>query len=133
MGQITNTRPHTFQEHPGGAKIILKYAGRDATAAYEPIHPPDALDKNLPPQKHLGEITRAGATVLKQEVESRRKTQDEIRVEEAKARKPPVSRIMSVLEMEVSFLSCWAELAYRFISALACRSASAPTQSLVVL
>ncbi|KAI0932367.1 hypothetical protein AcW1_000485 [Taiwanofungus camphoratus] len=87
-------------EHPGGAKIILKYAGRDATAAYEPIHPPDALDKNLPPQKHLGEITRAGATVLKQEVESRRKTQDEIRVEEAKARKPPVSRIMSVLEME---------------------------------
>ena len=31
------------QEHPGGRQIILKYAGRDATAAYMPVHPSDAL------------------------------------------------------------------------------------------
>jgi len=43
-------------EHPGGAKIILKYAGKDATGAYEPIHPPDTLDKYLPRSKHLGDV-----------------------------------------------------------------------------
>ncbi|KAJ9118128.1 hypothetical protein QFC22_004030 [Naganishia vaughanmartiniae] len=36
-----------LDEHPGGAKIILKYAGKDATEEYEPIHPPDAISENL--------------------------------------------------------------------------------------
>lgn len=43
-------------EHPGGQNIILKYAGKDATEAYEPIHPPDTLDKYLPKDKHLGAV-----------------------------------------------------------------------------
>lgn len=43
-------------EHPGGPKIILKYAGKDATEEYEPIHPPDTLDKFLPKDKHLGAV-----------------------------------------------------------------------------
>jgi hypothetical protein len=43
-------------EHPGGPKIILKYAGKDATEEYEPIHPPDTLDKFLDRSKHLGEV-----------------------------------------------------------------------------
>ncbi|KDQ21621.1 hypothetical protein BOTBODRAFT_99401 [Botryobasidium botryosum FD-172 SS1] len=45
-----------LHEHPGGSAIILKYAGRDATEAYEPIHPPSALDDNLPPEKRLGKV-----------------------------------------------------------------------------
>ncbi|RMJ17370.1 Cytochrome b2, mitochondrial [Fusarium kuroshium] len=43
-------------EHPGGKKIILKYAGKDATKEYEPIHPPDTLDKYLDASKHLGPV-----------------------------------------------------------------------------
>ncbi|KAK2753298.1 hypothetical protein FQN55_003427 [Onygenales sp. PD_40] len=43
-------------EHPGGQKFILKYAGKDATEEFEPIHPPDTLDKYLPPSKHLGPV-----------------------------------------------------------------------------
>jgi L-lactate dehydrogenase (cytochrome) len=43
-------------EHPGGPKIILKYAGKDATEEYEPIHPPDTLEKYLHKSKHLGEV-----------------------------------------------------------------------------
>jgi len=43
-------------EHPGGAGIILKYAGRDATAEFEPIHPPDTLEKYLDRSKHLGAV-----------------------------------------------------------------------------
>ncbi|KAF8473133.1 L-lactate dehydrogenase [Kalaharituber pfeilii] len=41
-------------EHPGGSKIILKYAGKDATEEFEPIHPPDTLEKYLDKSKHLG-------------------------------------------------------------------------------
>ncbi|KAK5169731.1 uncharacterized protein LTR77_005709 [Saxophila tyrrhenica] len=43
-------------EHPGGPKIILKYAGKDATEEYDPIHPPDTLDKYLDKNRHLGEV-----------------------------------------------------------------------------
>lgn len=45
-----------MSEHPGGQKIILKYAGKDATEEFDPIHPPDTLDKYLDPSKHLGEV-----------------------------------------------------------------------------
>ncbi len=54
-------------EHPGGAKIILKYAGKDATETYAPIHPPDTLDKYLPKDKHLGEVNMS--TVKKEQEE----------------------------------------------------------------
>ncbi|KAF9821919.1 hypothetical protein IEO21_00349 [Rhodonia placenta] len=87
-------------EHPGGAKIILKYAGRDATAAYEPIHPPDALDKNLPPEKHLGSVDTSSAKTLQQERESRKKTKDEIRMQQAQTRKPQINQILSLRDME---------------------------------
>jgi L-lactate dehydrogenase (cytochrome) len=30
--------------------VILKYAGQDATEAFEPIHPGDTLEKYLLPQ-----------------------------------------------------------------------------------
>lgn len=40
----------------GGPKIILKFAGKDATETYDPIHPPDTLDKYLDKSKHLGEV-----------------------------------------------------------------------------
>ncbi|KAL6718334.1 hypothetical protein ACLMJK_004423 [Lecanora helva] len=44
------------EEHPGGKSIILKWAGKDATETYEPIHPPDTLDKFLDKSLHLGEV-----------------------------------------------------------------------------
>ncbi|PYH88747.1 hypothetical protein BO71DRAFT_488509 [Aspergillus ellipticus CBS 707.79] len=54
-------------EHPGGQKIILKYAGKDATEEFEPIHPPDTLDKYLDASKHLGEVDM---TTVEQEEKS---------------------------------------------------------------
>ncbi|PCH40489.1 hypothetical protein WOLCODRAFT_136908 [Wolfiporia cocos MD-104 SS10] len=87
-------------EHPGGSKIILKYAGRDATAVYEPIHPLDALDKNLPPDKHLGSLDTSTIAALKKERDTRKKTQDELRVEREQRRKPAINRILSLRDME---------------------------------
>ncbi|KAI3323585.1 mitochondrial cytochrome b2 [Xylariaceae sp. AK1471] len=45
--------------HPGGSKIILQLAGRDATEEYDPIHPPGTLEENLKPQAKLGRIDPA--------------------------------------------------------------------------
>ncbi|KAJ7103392.1 FMN-dependent dehydrogenase-domain-containing protein [Mycena belliarum] len=89
-----------LQEHPGGAKIILKYAGRDATSAYEPIHPPDALAKNLPPSKHLGPLSETAAQSVAREQQTRKKTKDELRVEQALSQRPPLVRILSLADME---------------------------------
>ncbi|KAI0085261.1 hypothetical protein BDY19DRAFT_1059723 [Irpex rosettiformis] len=40
-----------YDKQPGGQQIILKYAGKDITAEHDPIHPPDAIEKNLPTDK----------------------------------------------------------------------------------
>lgn len=43
-------------EHPGGSAIILKYAGTDATDAYNDIHAPGIIDDTLPRDCVIGAI-----------------------------------------------------------------------------
>ncbi|KAE8150744.1 putative mitochondrial cytochrome b2 [Aspergillus avenaceus] len=45
-----------LSEHPGGSRIILKLAGKDATEEYDPIHPPGILEENLKPEAMLGTV-----------------------------------------------------------------------------
>lgn len=45
-----------LDSHPGGPGIILRYAGKDATAVYAPIHPDGTIEKSLDPSKHLGGV-----------------------------------------------------------------------------
>lgn len=95
-----------LQIHPGGKQIILKYAGRDATAAYSPIHPKDALEKNLAKDKHLGSVDADAAREIQQADANRKKTKDELRMEQAKQDKPPLGRILHLQDMEVRFGNC---------------------------
>jgi len=87
-------------EHPGGAQIIFKYAGRDATSVYDPIHPPDALDKHLPRNKHLGPLDKDAALVVAKARENKPMTKDQLRMERAEREKPPLSRILNLKDME---------------------------------
>ena len=87
-----------LQEHRGGAQIILKYAGKDATAAFVPIHSPDALEKHIPAPKHLGILSEASVSALNQR---RQRTKDELRIESARKRMPPLSRILNLDDIEV--------------------------------
>ncbi|KAK0185061.1 FMN-dependent dehydrogenase-domain-containing protein [Armillaria mellea] len=89
-----------LSEHPGGAQIILKYAGKDATLAYEPIHPPDALERNLPPSKHLGSLNTDVALRMEGLRANRKKTKDELRAEQALRERLPLNRILSLSDME---------------------------------
>lgn len=53
-------------EHPGGQAIILKYAGADATEAYDPIHPPGTIEEYLPTQCHKGKVIESDMKLLVQ-------------------------------------------------------------------
>ncbi|KAI9832700.1 MAG: hypothetical protein M1826_001257 [Phylliscum demangeonii] len=82
-------------EHPGGAQIILKYAGRDATAAFEPIHPPDTLDKYLERSKHLGEVDMS--TVEEQPKDT---DPDEEARQERIRHQPPLDQCYNLMDFE---------------------------------
>ena len=82
-------------EHPGGQKIILKYAGMDATKAFDPIHPPDIIDRFLPPEVCLGEVDKQ--SLAKQpKVESA----EEKRLRIAHKNKPNLSEMYNSFDFE---------------------------------
>jgi L-lactate dehydrogenase (cytochrome) len=86
-----------LDQHPGGSAIILKYAGRDATEEYEPIHPPNALEDNLSVEKRLGEIDLSTLKDLpKADVKSVGKDASKKADE-----KVPLSQIISMRDFEV--------------------------------
>ncbi|KAG9315419.1 FMN-dependent dehydrogenase-domain-containing protein [Chiua virens] len=87
-------------EHPGGPQVILEFAGRDATAAYVPIHPADALEKNIAPRNHLGDLDETSVLDLQRARQNKTKTRDDIRVGEARKNRPPLSRIFNIQDME---------------------------------
>ncbi|KAE9408710.1 FMN-linked oxidoreductase [Gymnopus androsaceus JB14] len=87
-----------LSKHPGGPNIILKFAGRDATSAYEPIHPSDAIQKNLSPSQRLG--TLKSEDVQKLDSEVKEPTKDEMRFQQAVKQRPPLNRILNLADME---------------------------------
>ncbi|KAI8089057.1 FMN-dependent dehydrogenase-domain-containing protein [Halteromyces radiatus] len=82
-------------EHPGGQKIILKYAGQDATSAFDPIHPPDIIERFLAPEVCLGEVDQA--LLAKQ---PKVETEDEKRARLAHASKPRLEEIYNSFDFE---------------------------------
>ncbi|KAF3941695.1 hypothetical protein ABW19_dt0200699 [Dactylella cylindrospora] len=54
-----------LSSHPGGARIILQLAGKDATEDYDPVHPRGTLESSLPESAKLGAIDES--TVIKSE------------------------------------------------------------------
>ena len=82
-------------EHPGGSKIILKYAGKDATEQYEPIHPPDTLDKYLAQSKHLGQVDMSTVTEEVKEIDP-----DEEARQVRLARMPPLEQCYNLMDFE---------------------------------
>ncbi|TKA55417.1 hypothetical protein B0A53_02341 [Rhodotorula sp. CCFEE 5036] len=82
-------------EHPGGMGILLKYAGKDATEAYEPIHPPGTLEQYLPKEKHLGPVDLSGLKIVAKEETSEEKARKQ-RVQD----KPPLDECLSLYDFE---------------------------------
>ncbi|KAG5647070.1 hypothetical protein DXG03_001440 [Asterophora parasitica] len=101
----------------GGSKIILKYGGKDATQnrqEYDPIHPPDAITTNLPPEKHLGPV--ALDTVQKVEIV----ITDEEKARRARvAARPPLDEILNLHDFEAIARQVMPEKAWAYYSSAA--------------
>ncbi|KAG5637724.1 hypothetical protein H0H81_003434 [Sphagnurus paluster] len=98
----------------GGSKIILKYAGKDATQEYDPIHPPDAITTNLPREKHLGPVALGTAEVVKIIVT------DEEKARQARiAARPPLDEILNLHDFEAIARQVMAEKAWAYYSSAA--------------
>jgi L-lactate dehydrogenase (cytochrome) len=69
--------------------------GKDATDEFEPIHPPDTLDKYLDKSKHLGAVDMK--TVAK---EAKEESPDEAERQEAIAQKPLLSQCYNLMDFE---------------------------------
>ncbi|EIM91213.1 uncharacterized protein STEHIDRAFT_152872 [Stereum hirsutum FP-91666 SS1] len=76
--------------HPGGNAVLLRYAGRDATKAFIPIHPSGVLEKFLSPECFLGE---AKASTPSEPVDLKPPSNDG---------KPKLKSIVNLLDFEVA-------------------------------
>jgi L-lactate dehydrogenase (cytochrome) len=101
-------------EHPGGQKIILKYAGKDATEEFEPIHPPDTLDKYLDKSKHLGNVDMNTVTYERKEEDP-----DERDRQERIKRMPPLEQCFNLLDFEAVAKNVMKKTAWAYYSSAA--------------
>ncbi|PFH62689.1 hypothetical protein XA68_12367 [Ophiocordyceps unilateralis] len=83
-------------EHPGGQNVILEHAGKDATEEFNPIHPPDTLDKYLDRSKHLGPVDMDTVAVEA----SATYDPDEVDRQERVSQKPLLSQCYNLFDFE---------------------------------
>lgn len=97
-------------EHPGGSRIILQLAGRDATAEFDPIHPPGTLEEHLKPEAKLGVVDPESLKKLQRQSAQGRPTEgDEKKVPPP----PPLHTLLNLDEIEAAAKTqiskkCWA-------------------------
>ena len=96
--------PKSPQKHPGGSKIILKYAGKDATDAFSPFHPPGIIDAQLSKDKYLGRLDQKDIKERKEQP----KTKDELRTEREQRNKPRLSKMHNLQDLEVGLATATA-------------------------
>ncbi|KAK3318404.1 FMN-dependent dehydrogenase-domain-containing protein [Apodospora peruviana] len=101
-------------EHPGGMKIILKYAGKDATAEFDPIHPPDTLEKYLDKSKHLGPVDMA-TVVRETAVQSPEERERQQRIQEM----PLLEQCYNLLDFEAVARRVMKKTAWAYYSSAA--------------
>merc|ERR1719271_419310 len=50
-----------LKDHPGGELAIITFAGKDAAAEFDMIHPPDVIEKSLDPAATKGVVAGSAA------------------------------------------------------------------------
>lgn len=76
----------------------MKYAGKDASEKFNPIHPPDTLKKYLPKAKHLGPVE--GLESLKSAELAEQDSPEEVERKKKVENKPALSQIMNLYDFE---------------------------------
>lgn len=97
-GKVYNLGPF-LDEHPGGDKVILKQAGKDATKAFDPIHPLDIIKKYLPKELYIGDLDPNSKPELN-ELEAKLIEDEQKRIKKIQDSKPPLSSIFNAFDFE---------------------------------
>ncbi|QRW16182.1 FMN-dependent alpha-hydroxy acid dehydrogenase [Rhizoctonia solani] len=82
-----------ISEHPGGSAVLLKHAGKDATAAYEMAHGPEIIEEGLPPEKKKG-------TVDPSTIQAHPKGQEEVKKDVIKPKRMPLAQVINLYDFE---------------------------------
>ncbi|OLN81234.1 Cytochrome b2, mitochondrial 7 [Colletotrichum chlorophyti] len=89
-----------LSSHPGGKAILLKNAGRDATAAFDAVHPVEIIEEYLKPDQLLGEV-ELGKLGQASEKGTHGDVSPELPLaQDSQAAIPPLSQMLSISEME---------------------------------
>lgn len=93
--------------HPGGSKIILSLAGKDATSEYDPVHPPGTLEESLKAEAKLGPVDPASLA------RSPGPTRQEKEANASADAQPPLETLLNLDEIEEEARKrvskkCWA-------------------------
>lgn len=83
--------------HPGGQQVIINYAGKDATAVFDPIHAPGTIEKHLSKDKFKGELD---LSTVPEDIR-REKEATERAEEERRKNVPPLSGCLNLFDLEL--------------------------------
>ncbi|KAG0163237.1 hypothetical protein DFQ28_000261 [Apophysomyces sp. BC1034] len=84
-------------QHPGGPNVILKYAGKDATDAYDDIHPPDMVDRYLEAEVCQGIVN---AQQLEASKKNKVETEEEVCIRLAREKAPRLDEMYNAFDFE---------------------------------
>lgn len=100
-----------LEAHPGGAKVILRNSGKDATTLYAPIHPKGTIENNLPPECHLGAVDPTTLPDIQEE-----ESDEQRRVRSAREHIPPLGAMVSLEDFEKLATDILPNTAYAYYS-----------------
>jgi L-lactate dehydrogenase (cytochrome) len=87
--------------HPGGSKIILQHSGKDVTALYNPLHPPNTIQNTLDPSKRVGKLDPAATDSVRIK-KSSEETEDDERVRQARGELGHIdAEVVNISDFEV--------------------------------
>jgi L-lactate dehydrogenase (cytochrome) len=89
-----------IDSHPGGSKVILKYAGSDATEAFEPYHPSDTLKKYMKPAQNLGHVSGPAISTDIISVQGKSGTEESDVAPKQKKKKMNLSSVINITDFQ---------------------------------
>jgi L-lactate dehydrogenase (cytochrome) len=96
-------------KHPGGASLVLKLAGQDATEQYESFHDAGLVEEILGPEAKLGKID---ASSIPKKPATNTITQDVIKT----PKRPPLSSVINLHDFQTIAEKHMTPLAWAYIS-----------------
>ncbi|RMZ32102.1 hypothetical protein D0859_03776 [Hortaea werneckii] len=94
------------EEHPGGAGLILKVAGQDATSQYDMFHSPELVRETLGDEACIGKVNPSEIPQPERKPEP----------EQQKKRTPPLSAMISVNDFEQAAEKTMSPEAWAYVS-----------------